>query len=137
MINTRFSVAVHILALSASVPREQLTSEYIAGSVNTNPVVIRRIGSMLKKAGLLDSQAGIRGFALTRQPEAITLLDIYQAVQKEEEALFAVHPSPNPDCPVGKNIQGALDTAFTNAQEAMERELADLSLKNIMNDLFS
>lgn len=137
MINTRFSVAVHILALAASMPREKLTSEYIAGSVNTNPVVIRRIGSMLKKAGLLESQAGIRGFALAAQPEVITLLDIYQAVQKEEEALFGVHPSPNPRCAVGQNIQGALNTAFGSAQHAMEQELAGISLKNIMNDLFS
>lgn len=130
MINSRFAVAIHILSLVASGPREKVTSEYIAGSVNTNPVVIRRITGMLKKAGLLQSQVGTPGAVLTRDPGEISLLDIYLAVQ-EKEVLFSMHENPNPQCPVGKNIQSALEDTFHTAQTAMEKELASKSLQDI------
>ncbi|OWW09533.1 transcriptional regulator, partial [Bacillus sp. MB353a] len=63
------------------------------------------------------------------------LLEVYRAVQKQEE-LFAVHENPNPKCPVGKKIQNALDETFESVQKAMENELASKSLKDVMNHLF-
>lgn len=136
MINTRLSVAIHILALIASNPNEQLTSEYIASSVNTNPVVIRRLSGMLKKANIIHSRAGISGSTLTRDPSEISLLDIYKAIQTQEE-LFSIHEKPNPQCPVGSKIQNTLDATFESVQNAMERELASKSLKDILEHLSS
>ncbi|MDR4938406.1 Rrf2 family transcriptional regulator [Rossellomorea marisflavi] len=132
MINTRLSVAIHILSLVAMDPKQ--SSDQIAQSVTTNPVVIRRLSGDLKKAGLLTSQAGVPGFNLTRDPKDITLLDIYKAVNMERE-LFSIHDKPNPKCPVGKRIQGTLDETFKSVQTAMENELNEQTLKDIMNHL--
>ncbi|UKS66021.1 Rrf2 family transcriptional regulator [Rossellomorea marisflavi] len=133
MINTRLSVAIHIMSLVAMDPKQ--SSDQIAQSVTTNPVVIRRLSGDLKKAGLLTSQAGVPGFNLTRDPKDITLLDIYKAVNMEKE-LFSIHDKPNPKCPVGKRIQGTLDETFKSVQTAMENELNEQTLKDIMNHLF-
>lgn len=135
MINSQFAVAIHILALVAAGPREQVTSEYIAGSVNTNPVVIRRISSMLRKAGLLASNVGTPGSVLTKDPRNISLLEVYHAVQNKDD-LFSIHENPNPQCTVGKNIQSTLEESFHRAQEAMENELAKQSLYDIIKHLF-
>ncbi|UTE72285.1 Rrf2 family transcriptional regulator [Rossellomorea marisflavi] len=133
MINTRLSVAIHIMSLVAMDPKQ--SSDQIAQSVTTNPVVIRRLSGDLKKAGLLTSQAGVPGFNLTRDPQDITLLDIYKAVNMEKD-LFSIHDKPNPKCPVGKRIQGTLDETFKSVQTAMENELNEQTLKDIMNHLF-
>lgn len=135
MINSRLSVAIHILALVASNSHEPLTSEVIASSVNTNPVVIRRISSMLKKAGILTSRVGVAGSSLKKDPSEISLLEIYKAVQLEDD-LFAIHENPNPKCPVGRKIQLTLDTTFNAVQKAMENELASTSLRDVIDDLF-
>ncbi|NOU75733.1 Rrf2 family transcriptional regulator [Paenibacillus sp. LMG 31458] len=133
MINTRLSVAIHILALVATNPK--LSSEQIADSVTTNPVVIRRISSELKKAGLLTARVGVSGFSLTKDPKDVTLLDVYKAVHIEKE-LFSIHDKPNPNCRVGKNIQGALDVIFESVQSAMENELNNKTLQEVMDHLF-
>ncbi|WP_208585524.1 Rrf2 family transcriptional regulator [Gracilibacillus suaedae] len=134
MINTRFSVAIHILTLVATNSDKGVTSNFIAGSVNTNPVVIRRIGSLLKKANLLKGGPGVAGYSLVAEPNKITLLDIYRAVTTGEE-LFAVHDQPNPNCDVGKNIQSSLDISLTRAQQAMENELNKQTLADIIQHL--
>ncbi|MDV2884728.1 Rrf2 family transcriptional regulator [Alkalihalophilus pseudofirmus] len=133
MINTRLSVAIHFLALVAT--NHKLSSEQIADSVTTNPVVIRRISSELKKAGLLTSRAGVSGFSLTRDPKEITLFDVYKAVHLEKE-LFSIHDKPNPNCPVGKKIQGTLDVTFKSVQSSMENELNNKTLQEVMDHLF-
>lgn len=135
MINSRVAVAIHILALIASKPHDDLPSDYIASSVNTNPVVIRRILGMLRKAGLIRTTVGKAGAALTNQPSAISLLDVYRAVEPDNE-LFAVHENPNPHCPVGKRINAVLDEAFHSAQSALEKKLADQNIQGIMDHLF-
>lgn len=137
-INTRFPVAIHMLALigiNKSVPS---TSELMAKSVNTNPVVIRRITSTLKKAGLLDVKAGIAGASLLRDPDAITLLDIYNAVKTSDEAIVLdLHQEPNSHCYIGANIHEALRSPFASAQQALEKELASHTLGEIMRSLVS
>jgi Rrf2 family protein len=121
--NSRFAVAVHILTLIARSEGQPVTSEYIAGSVNTNPSLVRRLLSQMTRAGLTTAQMGAGGGALlARPPEQITLRDVYRAVDEGE--LFGLHPEqPNPACPVGRNIQAMLETRFDAARQAMEAEL--------------
>jgi len=134
--NSRFAVAVHILSLLEIDKGKRTSSEHIAGSVNTNPVVIRRMMGMLGRSGLVSTTPGVAGATLTRSPDEITLLDVYRSVQDDpDEGLFAVHERPNPDCPVGRNIQGALESAFVRAQTAMERELASVTLAGVIADI--
>ncbi|WP_397536418.1 Rrf2 family transcriptional regulator [Rummeliibacillus pycnus] len=136
MVNSRFSVAIHILSLIASSKdTHTLTSDFIASSVNTNPVVIRRISSQLKKAGLIASHAGVSGYELIVSPRDITLLDIYRAVQAPED-LFAIHDKPNPNCAVGKQIQSTLDDVFCSVQQAMESKLEEETLQDVLDHLF-
>lgn len=122
--NSRFAVAVHILTLLEQSGGEPVTSEYVAGSVNTNPSLIRRLLSTLAKARLTTSQLGTGGGALLARPAAeITLLDVYRAVDGGE--LFGMHREvPNPNCPVGRNIQAELESRFEAATRALEAELS-------------
>lgn len=133
--SSRFVIATHTLALLAHGDDEAVTSEWIAGSVNTNPVVIRRILAMLAKAGLVTTQEGAKGGArLARPAKEIDLLAVYWAV--EEGDLFASHPQPpNPECPVGCNIQAALAPTLEAAEDAMEKSLAKTTVADVVRQV--
>jgi DNA-binding IscR family transcriptional regulator len=136
-ISTRFSVAIHIL-LSVEVFKDgrKVTSDFIAGSVNTNPVVIRRLMSLLSEAGLIEVKAGTGGIRLAREAARISLLDIYRASEPAEGgALFKIHEDTAPGCPVGGNIEALLRGHFNEAQEAMEKRLGETSLGDLLEDL--
>ncbi|WP_118179874.1 Rrf2 family transcriptional regulator [Paraburkholderia phosphatilytica] len=126
--SSRFSFAVHVLALLSMQEGVPLSSEIIAGSVNTNPALVRRLLTMLAAAGLTSSQLGAGGGALlAREPQDITLLDVYRAV--DDPQLFAMHrEEPNPACTVGRHIQGVLRGIIDDAQRAMEASLASRTL---------
>lgn len=135
-ISSRFAVAIHILALLEQFKDEHTTSAFIAGSVNTNPVVIRRILGMLVKAGLVEVKAGVGGASLIKPLSAITLFDIYEAVAATGEGdLFSVHQHPNPLCPVGGNIQLVLDDTLGGIQHMMELALRGVTMDDIMQDI--
>ncbi|KVE36662.1 Rrf2 family transcriptional regulator [Burkholderia sp. TSV86] len=133
--SSRFAFAVHVLALLSLQEGVPLSSDMIAGSVNTNPALIRRLLSMLAAAGLTTSQLGAGGGALlAREPSAITLLDIYRAV--DEARLFALHREmPNPACLVGRHIQELLTHYIDDAQRAMEASLATRTLTDVAGDV--
>jgi Rrf2 family protein len=135
-ISSRFSVAVHVLTLLALAPAgELLTSDRMAASVNTNPVVIRRILGQLKKAGLVEVRAAAGGTYLRRSPAAISLLEVYHAVEVVDGRLFSMHEKPNPKCPVGRNIQASLDETLGRAQAALEQQLAGVSVAQVAADM--
>ena len=134
-INTKFPVAVHMMVLISFIQKmgKTATSEILAKSVGTNPVVIRQMMSMLRRAGLIETRSGIAGICLSKDGSEITLLDIYKAVQQDAEApLFDFHTNPNPDCFVGGNIKEALEKPLAEAQRAMELSLAEYSLNDIV-----
>ncbi len=131
-INTRFTVAIHMLTLIELNKTQPSTSELIAISVGTNPVVIRQLMSSLKKAGLIEVQSGIPGSKLAKPQDEITLLDVYRAVQKDlDSPLFDFHPTPNPMCPIGRNIEDALNEPLSVAQLAMENALKGYTIQDI------
>lgn len=133
--NSRYTVAIHMLTLLAFCGPDAQTSEFIAGSVNTNPVVVRRLLASLREAGLVASRGGPGGgWHLLREPRQITLGEVFLAV--EGGALFPLHASkPNPRCPVGKNIQAALETIFKDAQETLVQTLARTTLAQLLQDV--
>ncbi|CAM2922305.1 Rrf2 family transcriptional regulator [Paenibacillus sediminis] len=135
-ISSRLSVAIHILALLEVNKGTRMTSEFIASSVNTNAVVVRRIMGMLNKAGLVTTNPGVAGASLTRPISQITLLDVYRAVEGEGcDHLFSIHEKPNPKCLVGRNIQGALESKYSQAQSAMENELQKITMDQVVMDI--
>jgi Rrf2 family protein len=131
-ISTRFTVALHVLTLLASSPGQALTSERIAGSVNTNPVVVRRLLGALRKVGVVSSQPGNGGgWELARDPGRLTLRDIRHIVN--EGSPFSMHSQPpNPKCPVGKNIQQVLKPVYKQAERAMENELSHTTILSLL-----
>ncbi|MGN0813815.1 MAG: Rrf2 family transcriptional regulator [Candidatus Coproplasma sp.] len=135
-ITSRFTVAVHtLLAIYAFGNERKTTSEFIASSVNVNPVVIRRTLQSLKAAGLVEVKAGSGGASITRDLKDVTLYDVYLAMDCLEGELFHFHENPNQDCPVGKNIHAVLDNKLAEAQSAMENQLKKVSLADLADEL--
>jgi Rrf2 family protein len=126
---------VHVLAVLAYKEGEAVTSALLAGSVNTNPVVIRRLLLLLQEAGFIETRKGAgAGSRLHRAPGRITLAEVYQAVETDEP--FAAHSRrPNQACPVGNCIQAALEKVFAAAKAALEQELAKTSLADILESV--
>ncbi|AVM72994.1 Rrf2 family transcriptional regulator [Magnetospirillum gryphiswaldense] len=133
--NCRFAVAVHTCTLLGMSDGQPLTSDWIAGSVNTNPVVIRRLLSSLAKAGLVTSIRGSNGGSVLAQlPEAITLLDIQRAVDEDTEPALHNQP-PNQKCPVGRGIQPVLRRVIDRAEAAREAVLSTTLLAEVITGI--
>ncbi|MEV5504493.1 Rrf2 family transcriptional regulator [Nonomuraea fuscirosea] len=138
--NSRLTIAAHALAWIGLYQRqghEVATSEQIAPSANTNPVVIRRLLGDLRRAGLVESRRGVgAGWSLARDLESITLLDVYEAV--EPGPLFALHrATPDPGCVVGHGIQPAMQRIYDGVEEALRRELARVTLEDVLQDVLA
>lgn len=133
--NTRFAVAIHAAAVLACNQDRFVTSDFIASSVNTNPVVIRRILSALTRAGLVESQIGKSGGSkLAKRPEKITLLDIYRAV--ETDGLFAMPDKPeNRRCSVSCGMKEILSKVFEESQQSVESKLERTNLARLIKPL--
>ena len=109
--------------------------DFIAASVQVNPVVIRRTLQSLKAAGMIEVKAGSGGAAIVRDLNDVTLYDVYKAVDSVEGDMFHFHERPNPACPVGKNIHAVLDGHLAAAQAAMENELKKVTLAMLVHEL--
>ena len=133
--NSRFAVAVHVLSLMAWSGEEPLKSEQVAESVNTNPVVIRRMLLELAEAGLVVSQTGsLGGSRLANDPAKTTLLDVYQAL--ECGGMFSLHRQPpSRDCPVGVNIETVLGDVFLEVDSAVEQVLGKITINDVVQRL--
>lgn len=136
-ISSRFTIAIHIFSCINTFENDRkVTSDFLASSVEVNPVVIRRILLQLKSAGLIHVQRGTGGAAIAKPLEEITFLDIYRAVECVEDGeLFHFHEKPNAECPVGRNIHHVLDEKLQRVQSAMERELAAITLADVKRDM--
>ncbi len=134
--SSRFTVAVHILALlTIEGKAEPTTSDYLARSASTNPVVIRRILAMLGKAGLVSAQPGSSGGVMLAQPaEQITLLQVYRAVEKGGLFNFGARPA-NPHCICGRSLEPVIQNVFRRAEAAMQQTLAQTSIADIARDV--
>ena len=133
-INSQFAVAIHILTLLA-IEEKPLTSKFISQSVNTNPVVVRRIVGALQEANMVKTIMGADGGTkLTQDPQTITLLDVFRATG-QGDALVLPNAEPNADCPCGANIQPAMLPFFDRAQAAMEDELAHIHLSEVVSNI--
>ncbi|MBS6396601.1 MAG: Rrf2 family transcriptional regulator [Clostridiales bacterium] len=133
--SSRLPIAVHILlAIVEFEGKEKTTSAFLAGSVNVNPVIIRNTLGQLKAAGLVTVKAGEGGASLVKEPKDITLLDVFDAVEKEE-ALFHFHENPNPECPVGKNVHAVLDNKLFAIREVMREKMKSITLQDLIDDM--
>lgn len=126
-------MAVHVLAVLAYKEGDRITSAFLAGSVNTNPVIIRRLLLDLQKARLVETSKGAgSGSRLSRAPGRINMAEIYRAVE-EAEPFAKPSRKPNEACPVGHCIREALEKIFGSAQAALERDLEKTTLADLIN----
>ena len=133
-VNTQFSIAVHVLAAIAH-HEGVFTSEILAGSVNANPVFVKRILVKLSKAKLLTATVGKSGgYGLARSPKSISLLDIYSAVNPPDA--FAIHAYPKTkECVVSCNIKEIMSEVLVGTQEAVRRELRQTTLADVVSKI--
>jgi Rrf2 family protein len=135
--NSRLTIAIHALtwlALAARRGVDRLTSDEVAASVNTNPVILRRSLGDLNRAGLVRVRRGAgAGWSLARPPEEITLLDVHEAVSPDP--MFALHHSePNLACPVGRGIRPALHRVYGTVEAELRRALARTSIADMLEE---
>ena len=134
-ISSRFTMAVHMFTCIDAFPGQKMTSDFMASSIGTNPVIIRKLLLQLKAAGLLEVARGTGGVSVTRPLSEITFLDVYKAVECTGEELFRFHENPNPACQVGRNIHQVLDGKLHQVQYAMERELASIRISDVTREM--
>lgn len=132
-ISSRFTVALHIFTCVEVFRGEyKITSDFLASSIRTNPVLIRKILAQLKAAGLITVARGTGGIGITRALAEISFYDVYEAIEPLEDGdLFRFHDAPNPDCPVGRNIHALLDDKLAAIQRAMEEEMRKYTLADL------
>lgn len=132
--NTRFAVAVHLIVALAYRGDAGATSEELAHSVTTNPVVVRRLLGNLVKAGLVTGRGGRSGgYALARVPARITLEQVFRAV--EPQGVLALHENPtNKACAVSCQIKGLLGSVFADAHKALEQRLRKTSVADLLEE---
>ncbi len=136
MYSTKLSVSIHILSVIAMTEIQPVTSEYIASSINTNPALVRRLMSRLKRAELIETSTKLGVTGLARKEEEITLLDIFLAVE-EHPRLFGIHSNTNHKCPVGAKIEGALQQVYDSIQNETEEKLSAITLADIIKEFIS
>ncbi|MBI1175911.1 Rrf2 family transcriptional regulator [bacterium] len=131
--NCRFAFAVHVLAVLAKRPDEACSSPWLAQTVNTNPVVIRRLLLDLAHAGFVRTERGPHGGARLRlSPERILLGNVLSSL--EGTTLFGMHPRrPLSSCPVGCRIETVLDEVHDRARKALEKELNQITLADVLD----
>ncbi|WP_393915953.1 Rrf2 family transcriptional regulator [Halostreptopolyspora alba] len=132
--SSRCAVAVHALTLLARDGGGQLlTSAEIAESLDSNPVVVRRVLGRLRDASLvLSSEGSGGGWRLAHSPQAVTLRDAYCAVEEGPVLSLHAHP-PSTSCVVGRNVQGVLEEEFTAAEWAMRERLGRTTIADVLS----
>jgi len=136
-ISSKFTIAVHLLAVIDYLgDNEKVTSNILAKSIGSNPVIVRNVMGNLKEFGIIDISQGKSGVLLTRKTNEITFYDVYKAVESvKEEGLFHFHENPNPECPIGSNIHKAMDIKLETIQQSMEEEMKKITIADVLSDI--
>lgn len=131
--NTRFAVAVHVLTyLAVTDPAHPVSSDELAGSVNVNPVHIRRVLGPLREAGLVRSRPGQHGgWTIGRPPEEITLDELWSVVG-DVDRVVGMH-GPNRSCPVGLGVASAMADIEGQLSAVVHAELARRTVRDLLD----
>jgi Rrf2 family protein len=128
----RFAMAVHVLTLLAYKEGDRMSSALLAGSVNTNPVIIRRLLLALQRAKLVDTCKGAgAGSRLNYAPKRINMAQVYRAVEAADP-FKNPRRKPNEDCPVGQCMRQEMEKIFVSAENALERDLEKTTLADVI-----
>ncbi len=132
----KFSLALHTLGHLALDPTRPRTSEELAAMHGTHPVVVRRVLGPLRAAGILLSEKGHGGgWRLARPAEAVTLEEIYRALDEPFLTPIAFAPAPGHPCAIEAAMAGTVAAALTEAEAVIARHFAARSLADIARAL--
>ncbi|MFZ3351420.1 MAG: Rrf2 family transcriptional regulator [Xanthobacteraceae bacterium] len=130
--NSLLAGAVQMLCVIAWRGGKGANSELLAKSLNTNPVVVRRILKTLENHGLVKVRPGRHGgVELLRSPADITLEDVYKAVEPDG-ALFALRERGNQRCPVNNAMIRTLPSLFGTADAAVDNVLRRTKIASLV-----
>ena len=131
MVNQQFTFAVHIMTALA-FSGELMDSQALARSVNTNPVVVRRILLALRAAGLVETIAGKHGGTRLRKPaEKISLRDIYDAVEPRPVIVVSQRKIWK-HCAVSCHMKEIMGRVAQDAEDAMRSRLKTITLRKLV-----
>lgn len=135
-LSMKCSVAVHCLIfIHEARGAAKVTSTLLAQSTGANPVVIRNILSALRKAGLITVARGTGGAELCREPEQITLYQIYSALEPDGlTSLIGIHSCGQRPCPVARNIQAVLEGPYHKIEYAIRETMEGITLASMLED---
>lgn len=129
----RFAVSIHILTyIEIFGKSSRVTSDILSQSINTNPVIVRNILGLLKKAELIKVARGAGGGISIR--DDITYLDVYRAVEENQNPVN-YHTDTNKMCPVGRNINNVLSVRMEKAQESFCKELERYTIRDTAEEI--
>ncbi|MFI3164539.1 MAG: Rrf2 family transcriptional regulator [Bacillota bacterium] len=135
-ISSKLAMGIHVLiAIDRFYDKYKITSEFLAGSLQVNPVVVRQIMVGLNDAGITKITDRNKGVQIVKSLSEISMFDVYSAVDCDKKSMFGFHASPNEKCPVGGNIHNLLDERFDKIQEEFENSMKDYMLSDISGDL--
>ena len=133
MISGKFAITIHILTLLTKFPEDYLSSEFIAGSLNLHPVLVRKEIANLKKNNIVESKEGKNGGTkLSKSASNISLEAIFKMTFETVTLGFSKN-TPNPNCPVGKKINENLEYLYENINEKISLQLSGISLEDFSN----
>jgi Rrf2 family protein len=123
----RLSGVLHVL-LHMAQHRGPVTSEDLAKTMHTNPVVLRRVMAGLRDQGFVRSEKGHGGgWTLARDLSEITLRDIYDALGSP--LLFAIgNRTETPGCLVEQAVNAALNATFRDAETLLLARFGEVTL---------
>jgi len=128
--NSRLSLALHTLSHMAAEPDRMRTSAHIAEHAGTNPVVVRRVLGVLRKAGLLTSEKGhAGGWRLARPPESISLADVYLALDERLVASDSAHVPPS--CSVEHALHARVSDVLEEVEQSLIERLSETSIADV------
>jgi DNA-binding IscR family transcriptional regulator len=134
-ISTKCSIALQLLVVLEVFKDKKLTSGRLARSTGCNPVIVRNLIGNLKKAGIVDVQRGSGGTTLVAALEAVTIWDVYQAVDATPlDELIGIHPNPSPACPVGSKIRQLLEKPFSLIAASVQNTMSGYTLRQLLDD---
>ncbi|MDQ1090582.1 MULTISPECIES: Rrf2 family transcriptional regulator [unclassified Siphonobacter] len=129
MNNVRFATALHILTLLQLNKEQLLSSEFIANSININPAVVRKEIRNLRAYGFVESKEGKGGgYCLGKPASKIPLSEVYRSINIS--SVLGRSNTPNPDCPIGKQINTHLTDLFASADAAFLKQIGKITVED-------